>query len=93
MKILGMCLCQAICSAVNSFDSSPQLDKICLFCPCSQQNLSMFSGYAHRCVVWLSLFSLTSSDEVGSLFGGRLVWSPRPVSLLVQVPRGVCAVQ
>ena len=41
---------------VNSFDSSPQLGKICLF--------------THV-----------------------LVWSSRPVSLLVQVPRGVCAVQ
>ena len=35
------------------------------FGPCSQQNLSIFAVYAHRCVSGC-LFSLGSSDEVGS---------------------------
>ena len=40
---------------------------------------------------WMALFNLGSSDEVGGLFyGGHLVCSSRPVSLLVQVPHGVC---
>ena len=42
---------------------------------------------------WMALFNLGSLGEVGSLYGGHLVCSSRPVSLLVQVPHGVCSVQ
>ena len=60
-------------SAVNSFDSSPQLGKIC-FGPCSQQNLSFIRLCSHM-RFWMWLFSLGSSDEVGSLLrrSSRLV--------------------
>ena len=52
--------------------------------------------YLHFCQLctqirfWMALFNLGSSSEVGSLFLRR---SSRPVSLLVQVPHGVCGVQ
>ena len=40
------------------------------------------------------LYSVLAVQARCGLFcGGRLVWSSRPVSLLVHVPRGVCVVQ
>ena len=63
------------------------------FGPCSQQNLSIFAVYAHRCVSRY-LYSVLAVQTRWDLFcGGRIVWSSRPVSLLVYVPCGVCAVQ
>ena len=54
------------CSAANSFDSSPQLGKICLLVHVLNKISPFFCLCSHmRC--WMSLFSLGSSDEVGSL--------------------------
>ena len=52
-----------------------------------------FAVCAHRCVSGC-LYSVLAVQARCDLFcGGRLVWSSHPVSLLVQVPRGVCVVQ
>ena len=42
---------------------------------------------------WMALFNLGSSGEVGLFYGGHLLCSSRPVSLLIQVHHGVCGVQ
>ena len=63
-----------------------------LWSMCSTKSLH-FSVYAHRCVSGC-LYSVLAVQARCDLFcGGRLVWSSHPVSLLVQVPRGVCVVQ
>ena len=63
------------------------------FGPWFQQSLSIFSVCAHRYGSgWF--YSILAVQVRWSLFyGGHLVCSSRPVSLLVQVPHGVCGVQ
>ena len=52
------------------------------------------SVYAHRCVSGCLYSGLGSSGEVRSLLRrSSRPLSSHPVSLLVQVPRGVCVVQ
>ena len=78
-------------SAVNSFDSSPQLGNICLMV--LVLNKIFCTIYALICISGC-LYSVLDIQMRCNLFcGGRLVWSSHTVSPLVQVPRGVCVVQ
>ena len=52
-----------------------------------------FSVYAHRCVSGCLYSELAVQARCDLFCGGRLVWSCCPISLLVQIPRGVCVVQ
>ena len=53
----------------------------------------LFAVHAHRCVSGCLYSVLAVQTRCGLFCGGCIVWSSRPVSLLVQVPRGFCAVQ
>ena len=57
------------------------------------KKITIFAVYAHRCVSGCLYSVLVVQTRWGFFCGGCLVWSSRPASLLVQVPRGVCAVQ
>ena len=76
LSIEGSCfaLCRAFFSAVNSFDSSPQLGKICLLFHVLKKYI-IFFRLCSQMHFWMSLFSLGSSDEVGPLLhrSSRLV--------------------
>ena len=93
LKVICFVLCLAFCSAINSFNSSPQLGQICLFSPWFQQSISIFSVCAHRYGSGCLYSILAVQVRWGLFYGGHLVCSSRPVSLLVQVPHGVCDVQ
>ena len=63
-----------------------------VFSPWFQQSLYIFSVCAH---IYASgwLYSISAVQvRWGLFYGGHLVCSSRPVSLLVQVPHGVCGV-
>ena len=59
----------------------------------SKKITPFFSVYAHICVSGCLYSALAVQTRWGLFWWGRLVWSSRPVSMLVQVHRGVCAVQ
>ena len=90
-SIKGNCfvLCRAFCSAVNLFDSSPQLGKICHLVDV----LNKISPFLPFMYTDAFLYSVLAVQTRWGLFSSdRLVWPSRPVSLLVHVPRGICAV-
>ena len=55
--------------------------------------ISISGVYAHRCVSECLYSVLEVQTRWGLFCRGRLVWSSRPVSLLVQDPCGVFVVQ
>ena len=76
-------------SAINSLNNSPQHGQVCLLVHGFNKVSKFFpfvgSGY---------LYSILAVQVMHGLFyGGHLVCSSHPVSLLVQVPHGVCGVQ
>ena len=79
-------------SAINSFNGSPQLGDICLLV----QGLNKISPFLpFVCVdAVLDVNSVLAFEARWNLFyGGHLIVSSQPISLLVQVPCGVCVVQ
>ena len=79
-------------SAINSFNSSQQLGQVCLLVH-GFNSLSIFSVCTH---IYGSgcLYSILAVQVSWVLFyGSHLICSRPPVSLLVQVPHGVCDVQ
>ena len=55
--------------------------------------ISNLAIYKNRCVSGRLYSVLAVQVRWGLFYGGHLVCSSRPVSLLVQVPHGVCGVQ
>ena len=86
-------LCLAFFSAIYYFNSSPQLGDICLLV----QGLNKISPFLPFVCVDAVLNVIMQSWQFsrGGIFfyGGHLLLSSHPISLLVQVPRGVCVVQ
>ena len=78
------------CSAINSFNRSPQLGDICLLV----QGLNKISLFCvRRCGSRCHNSVLAVQARWDLFYGGHLVLSSHPLSLLVQVPREVCVVQ
>ena len=75
-KMLSFILCLAFCSAINSFNSSPQLGHVCLLVHGFNQ-VSPFCRLCTQMRFWMVLFNLGSSGEVGSL-----LWSVHHVQYL-----------
>ena len=61
--------------------------------PRAQQNLSIFAVCVHRRGSVCHTSVLAVQARWGLFYGDHIVLSSHPVSLLVQVPRGVCVVQ
>ena len=61
--------------------------------PRSQQNIFFLFICVHRCGSVCHNSVLAVQARWGLFYGGHLVLSSYPISLLVQVPRGVCVVQ
>ena len=61
--------------------------------PRSQQNLSILAFCVRRCGSGYHNSVLAVQARWDLFYGGHLVLSSHPISLLVQVPRGVCVVQ
>ena len=71
-------------SATNSFNSSPQLGQVCLLVH-GFNKISIFSVCAHRYGSGWLYSILAVQERWGLFYGGHLVCSSRPVSLLIQV--------
>ena len=91
-------------NVIASFSASrfalPSIPLIVLYSLVRSVFWSMVSTkYLHCCRLcthirfWMALFNIGSSCEVGLFYGGHLVCLSCLVSLLVQIPHGVCGVQ
>ena len=58
-----------------------------------QQNISIFAFCVRRCGSACHNSVLAVHARWDLFYGGHLVFSSHPISLLVEVPRGVCVVQ
>ena len=96
LNLVASCMCdenEIPLKVIASFSASrfalPSIPLIVLhsfvFGPWFQQSLSIFFRLCTQIRFWMSLFNLGSSCEVASL----LRRSSRPLSLLIEVPRGV----
>ena len=83
----------AFCSAINYFNSSPQFGDICLLVQGLNKISQIFAFCVRRCGSGCYNSVLAVQARWDLFYGGHLVLSSHPISLLVQVPRGVCVVQ
>ena len=80
-------------SAINYFNSSPQLGQVCLLVHGFNKVSTFVSVCAHRYGSGCLYSILAVQVRWGLFYGGHIVCSSRPVSLLVQVPHGFCGIQ
>ena len=82
--VLGLSVYEVVLGAVMS---------VCVASLRSQENLSIFAFCVRRCGSGCHNSVLAVQARWDLFYGGHLVLPSHPISLLVQVPRGVCVIQ